>query len=201
MFSIFASLFRSQKTQLELFQEEAMPHLDALFGKAFFLTKNREDAEDLVQETMLKAIKKFEQYRLGTNCKAWLFTILQRTFYNQYRKQKKIVFIDESKQRSLEELVTASGANKYEYSFDHLDELIQQLFDDEISRALLNLPDKYKEVILLVDVYGFSYRETAEILDCPGGTVMSRLSRGRKSLRKKLKKEAVQMGINKKIVR
>lgn len=190
-FAIFVShkllelIFMSKKKLEQIFQKEAMPHLNALFSTAMILSKNKQDAEDLVQETMLKAYKNFDKYQPGTNCKAWLATILRNTFFNRYRKKTPVVYIDDERQRSLEEQAIAKKLDELQQAFGSSDEAIHRLFDDRISKVLLNLSQDFREIILFVDVYGCSYKEVSQILDCPVGTVMSRLSRARASFRKK----------------
>ena len=157
------------------FAEKATPYMDQLYSHALRLTKNPADAEDLVQETYLKGYKAFNSFKDGTNLRAWLFRILTNSFINDYRKKQRS--FDEQEVEDIEALNTLSSAD---YSSNtHLgisaeDALFERLTDDEIQTAIDSLPETYKDVVLLADVQGFSYKEIAEILDVPDGTVMSR---------------------------
>ena len=167
-----------------LFAEKATPYMDQLYSHALRLTKNPADAEDLVQETYLKGYKAFNSFKDGTNLRAWLFRILTNSFINAYRKKQRS--FDEQEVEDIEAFNTLSSAD---YSSNtHLgisaeDALFERLTDDEIQIAIDSLPGTYKDVVLLADVQGFSYKEIAEILDVPDGTVMSRLHRARAKLK------------------
>ena len=167
-----------------LFAEKATPYMDQLYSHALRLTKNPADAEDLVQETYLKGYKAFNSFKDGTNLRAWLFRILTNSFINAYRKKQRS--FDEQEVEDIEAFNTLSSAG---YSSNtHLgisaeDALFERLTDDEIQTAIDSLPGTYKDVVLLADVQGFSYKEIAEILDVPDGTVMSRLHRARAKLK------------------
>ena len=167
-----------------LFAEKATPYMDQLYSHALRLTKNPADAEDLVQETYLKGYKAFNSFKDGTNLRAWLFRILTNSFINDYRKKQRS--FDEHEVEDIEALNTLSSAD---YSSNtHLgisaeDALFERLTDDEIQTAIDSLPGTYKDVVLLADVQGFSYKEIADILDVPDGTVMSRLHRARAKLK------------------
>ena len=167
-----------------LFAEKATPYMDQLYSHALRLTKNPADAEDLVQETYVNGYKAFNSFKDGTNLRAWLFRILTNSFINAYRKKQRS--FDEQEVEDIEAINTLSSAD---YSSNtHLgisaeDALFERLTDDEIQTAIDSLPGTYKDVVLLADVQGFSYKEIAEILDVPDGTVMSRLHRARAKLK------------------
>ena len=151
-----------------------MPYVDSLYNTAYRMTRNSEDAEDLVQETYLKAYKYYDKFEEGTNFKAWLFKIMKNTFINNYRKKKltphKIDFseIEESYERVIQK-------NAPDLIKDPESEIFQDMMDEDVKRALDTLPHDYKMVVLLADIEGFSYKEIAEILDCPVARLMSRL--------------------------
>jgi RNA polymerase sigma-70 factor (ECF subfamily) len=168
-------------------------HLNGMYTLAVRMTRNPIDAEDLVQETALKAYRFFHKFETGTNFKAWIYRILTNNYINIYRKSKKApsrVDIDKVDFK-LEE----KGAGYWEKLNDRTnDYAYEDLFDDEINAAMDTLPDEYKLVVLLSDVESLSYKEIAKIIDVPIGTVMSRLHRGRKMLQKRLSKYAKENG-------
>ena len=187
---------KKKKTLDEIFDAEALPHLDALYGAAMRYTRSQREAEDLVQDTLLKAYQSFDKYRPGTNCKAWLFRILTNTFINRYRrKQRERVVLGEDDGRPLAERIEAPEVSEFEPRLEEQEETMERLFGDEVSQALLSLPLDFRMVVMIVDVYDFSYKECAEIIDCPIGTVMSRLYRGRRMLRSALVGYALGEGI------
>lgn len=173
------------------FEELALPHIDSLYNFALKLTGNVHEAEDLVQETYLRAYKFFHKYKKDTYIKAWLFSILRNTFINIYRKKKrepeKVDF--HSVEQFIEQLIDRNLLKG-----DTSGDLLDNILDDEIKSALDDLPEEFKTVILLSDVDGFSYKEIADIINCPIGTVMSRLYRGRKILYKNLAEYAKEKG-------
>lgn len=173
-----------------------MPLAPTLYGAALNLTRNPSDAEDLVQETFLKAYRSYESFNEGTNLKAWLYRILMNTFINTYR----------AKQRRPQEVDLDDTSDFYLYrkmgeTFRDFDaqsaeeELLNNFADDEVKEALASLPDNFRMAVYLADVEGFSYKEIAEIMDVPLGTVMSRLHRGRRALQEKLWDYAVERGL------
>jgi RNA polymerase sigma-70 factor (ECF subfamily) len=164
------------------FEAAAMPFVDSLYNTAYRMARNAEDAEDLVQEAYLKAYKYYDKFQEGTNFKAWLFKILKNTFINKYRKQQQqplhaafdeIEDAFESHLRSDPRLSPMPNPEE---------ELLESVLDEHVQKALADLPDDYRMVVLLADLEDFSYKEIADILDIPVGTVMSRLYRGRRML-------------------
>ena len=164
-----------------------MPFMGSLYSAALRMTRNPSDAEDLVQETYLKAYRGFGGFEEGTNLKAWLYRILTNTYINQYRaKQRRPT---ESELDEVEELYLyrrLGGIEAARASRSAEDELMDLFTEAEIKQAVEDLPENFRLAVLLADVEGFSYKEIAEILDIPIGTVMSRLHRGRKGLEKRL---------------
>ncbi|MBU6391169.1 MAG: sigma-70 family RNA polymerase sigma factor [Planctomycetota bacterium] len=165
-------------------KDSLLVHMDALYRSALYLVKNEHKADDLVQETFLKAFKFLKNNKEIDNTKAWLFKILMNAFINQYRKDKRepsLVDFDniESFHESIKEEVFISPIIENEAEFD-------ELLDADVKKALEELPDDFRLVILLSTVEGFSYKEISKMLECPIGTVMSRIYRGRKLLRERL---------------
>ena len=166
------------------FEAEAMPLLPGLYSAAYRLTRNAADAEDLVQETYLRAFRSFHQFQPGTNLKAWLYRILTNTFINSYRKRQRepqTVSDDEIEDWYLYSKMSDEG---FEPSAETA--VLESLPDEDVQEALSSLPEQFRIAVLLADVEGFSYKEIAEITGVPIGTVMSRLHRGRKALEKRL---------------
>ncbi len=163
------------------FESQAMPFVDSLYNTAYRMTRNVQDAEDLVQEAYLKAYKYYEKFEEGTNFKAWLFKIMKNTFINNYRKrqqappQSDFSEIEDAFESQVSEEVTRQIKSPEE-------ELLENVLDEDVQRALDTLPDDYRMAVILADLESFSYKEIAEILEVPVGTVMSRLYRGRKML-------------------
>ena len=180
----------------ERFAELAMEHMDSLYAGALRMTRNPADAEDLVQETYLKAYRGFGGFEEGTNLKAWLFRILTNTYINRYRQQKRRP--DETDLADVEDFYLyrrLGGIDEARISKSAEDTLLELFTDDEVKVALESLPETFRMAVLLADVEGFAYKEIAEILDIPIGTVMSRLHRGRKALQKALYEFAVERGL------
>jgi RNA polymerase sigma-70 factor (ECF subfamily) len=166
------------------FEAEALPLLPGLYSAAFRLTRNAADAEDLVQETFLRAYRGFHQFEPGTNLKAWLYRILTNTFINSYRKKQREPQTDSLDETEDWYLYSRMAERGTEPSAET--SVIESLPDEDVQEALSSLPEQFRIAVLLADVEGFSYKEIAEITEVPIGTVMSRLHRGRKALEKRL---------------
>lgn len=170
------------------FEQEVVKYIDLLFSVAFRLTRNREDAEDLTQSTMVKAFRFHEQFEKGTNMKAWLLTILRNTFINDYRKKSK----EPTKVELLGNEPAKSSAPDTQVPGvivqpdDH--EPLLELLDESVRRALDSLPQEFRIAVIMSDLQDYSYKEIADVMNCPIGTVMSRLFRGRRLMREFLEK-------------
>lgn len=166
------------------FEAEALPLMPGMYSAAYGLTRNAADAEDLVQETFLRAYRSFSQFRDGTNLRAWLHRIMRNTFNTNYRKRKRepetIPVID------VEDWYLYSKMRESGLEPSAESSVLEALPDEEVQAALLSLPERFRTVVLLADVEGFTYAEIAEITGAPVGTVMSRLHRGRKALETRL---------------
>jgi RNA polymerase sigma-70 factor (ECF subfamily) len=175
------------------FEALALRHLDALYGTAVRLTRNDRDAEDLVQDSLLRAYRFFDRFERGTNIKAWLFKILTNTFINRYRRStKERALVDGPEQEAVQgQLVsrdaTDAAADPERWYFD-------RVLSEDVLKAVDALPIDFRMVVILADLQEFSYREIADVLDVPVGTVMSRLFRGRRLLQKSLASYAVESG-------
>jgi RNA polymerase sigma-70 factor (ECF subfamily) len=178
----------------ERFERDVLPLLPSLYGAALRMTRNPADAEDLVQDPYLRAFRGFGGFQEGTNLKAWLYRILTNSFINTYRKkQRQPQTVDGPDDIEEWYLFDRLGARSVEASAEQ--EVLDSLPDDDVKQALESLPENFRLPVLLADVEGFSYKEIAEIMDTPIGTVMSRLHRGRKALEKALWETARERGI------
>lgn len=177
--------------QLAVFNNELLPQINALYNFAFHLCYNEEDANDLVQETYLKAFRFIDKYIQGTNAKAWLFKILKNAFINQYRKKSK-----RPTQVDYEDIASYHDNEESSYVdfFDLREEIFQGMMGDEVTNAINALPIDFRTVILLCDIEGFTYEEISKIIDIPIGTVRSRLHRSRNMLKERLVDYAQSMG-------
>ena len=183
----------SDEELAQRFERDAMPLLDQLYGAALRMTRNPADAEDLVQETYIKAFQGFRSYKPGTNLKAWLYRILTNAYINNYRKAQRRpaeYATDDITDSQIAETAshTSIGLRSAEV------EALEKLPDEEIRDALMSLKEDYRMVVYYADVEGLPYKEIAEIMGTPIGTVMSRLHRGRKQLRDALHNVAVERG-------
>ncbi|MCZ7601877.1 MAG: sigma-70 family RNA polymerase sigma factor [Ignavibacteriales bacterium] len=161
------------------FETEALPHLDALYNFALKMTADSDEADDLVQETFLRAFRFFDKFEKGTNSKAWLFRIMKNTFINDYRKDSREPNkVDYDDIQNFYENIKASDVKTQHVEQD----VFSSLLDDEVTKAISELPEDFRTVVILSDIEGFSYEEIADFVDCPVGTVRSRLHRARKML-------------------
>lgn len=176
------------------FRDEMVPHLESLYNFALHLTSDHEDAEDLVQDTMVKAYRFFNSYEKGTNAKAWLFRILKNSFINRYRKISKL-----PNQVDYDEISPYYETIRSEQSetTDMQELMYREMMGDEVTKALKKLPEDFRTVVILCDIDGFTYEEIANMLDVPIGTIRSRLHRGRNLLRSLLNSYAEERGFEK----
>ncbi|AGP31374.1 sigma-70 family RNA polymerase sigma factor [Corynebacterium terpenotabidum] len=184
----------SDEQLLARFESDALPLLDQLYGAALGMTRNPADAQDLVQDTYMKAYQAFDSYRPGTNLKAWMYRILTNTYINQYRKAQRRP--KETSDETVTDWQLADVASHDSTGLRSAEiEALQRIPDSRIRDALMELSDDYRMVVYYADVEDLPYKEIAEIMGTPIGTVMSRLHRGRKQLRTKLKDVAAEQGI------
>ncbi len=175
----------------ERFAAEALPLVDRMYAAALRYTRDPNDAEDLVQETMVKAYRSFHQYQPDTNLKAWLYRVLHTTYISMYRKAQRRP--QEALQEEIDDFSFYDELARVGGSAER--EVLESLTADEVKRALADLPETFRLAVYLADVEGFAYKEIAEIMDTPVGTVMSRLHRGRKALQKALASYARSRGL------
>jgi len=173
------------------FSAEALPHMDVLYNFALRMTGNPDDADDLLQETYLKAFRFWDKFEKGTNCRAWLFRIMKNSYINRYRKESREP--DTVDYDDVEEFYNSIRDETAETT-DMEERLFGNLLDDDVAKALESLPVDFRTVLILCDIERFTYEEISEFVNCPIGTVRSRLHRGRKMLRAKLWKYARNRG-------
>jgi RNA polymerase sigma-70 factor (ECF subfamily) len=184
-------LLKTRPSRID-FEREALPHLQALYAAATRMTRHEKDAEDLVQDTLLRAYRFFDTFEAGTNCKAWLFRIMTNVFCNKYRERERehqILAEAESSDVNVEQFVGGIEGRDAEGA------LLGKMVSADVEKALAQVPQDFRMAVILADLEDFSYKEIAEIMSCPAGTVMSRLYRGRKILQGLLYDYAVEQGI------
>lgn len=191
--SVDGTVVRAELTsrqRRERFEQDVMPEIDRLYGAAMRYTRDPTDAQDLVQETAAKAYSSLHQYQAGTNLRAWLYRILHTTYISMYRKKQR------RPQEALQEQIDDfSFYDEAQTGPSAEFEVLEAITDEEVKQALADLPESFRMAVYLADVEGFAYKEIAEIMDTPIGTVMSRLHRGRKALQKALAEYARQRGL------
>jgi RNA polymerase sigma-70 factor (ECF subfamily) len=183
-------IIKTTKKQRE-FEREALPHMDLLYNFARRMTNSSSDADDLVQETYLKAFRFWDKYEKGTNIRAWLFRILKNSYINRYRKEtKEPETVDYDQVKNFYNTVRHEATDPN----DLQESVFENLLDDDVADAVGSLPEDFRTVVILCDIEGLTYEEIAEFVDCPLGTVRSRLHRGRKLLRSMLFQYAKKRG-------
>jgi len=165
------------------FEREAVPHMDILYNYALRMTSNPDDADDLVQETYLKAYRFWDKYEKGTNIRAWLFRIMKNSYINRYRKEvKEPETVDYEEIQNFYNIIRADSTDPNDLE----EKIFGGLLEDDVAKALESLPEDFRTVVILCDIEELSYEEISEFVECPIGTVRSRLHRGRNMLREKL---------------
>ena len=179
MFAFFLAVLNPSQGLHKEFEREAIPHSDILYNYALRMTGNADDARDLLQETFLKAFRFWDKYEKGTNVRAWLFRIMKNTYINVYRKAvKEPDTVDYNDIQNFYNVIRESSAD----ANDLQEKFFGHLLDDDVTKALEALPEEFRTVVILCDIEGLTYEEIAEFVECPVGTVRSRLHRGRKLL-------------------
>jgi RNA polymerase sigma-70 factor (ECF subfamily) len=176
------------------FERQAMAHVDSLYGAAYRLTRNPRDAEDLVQDSLLRAYRFWDSFQQDSNCKAWLLRIVTNTFINEYQRKKRsreILDAASAEQNATDGVLVHANAHDKQSPERAL---VERSVSDDVQKALDSLPEDFRTAVILCDMQGLSYKEIAEIMECPVGTVMSRLFRGRKLLAAALRGFAEQEG-------
>lgn len=184
----------SRRDSRKEFEATALPHLDALYGTAYRLARNPRDAEDLVQEALLRAYRFWDTFEKDSNCKAWLLRILTNTFINEYqrkRRQREVLDAATAEQSATDGVLVHEGAQTQKSPEGVM---LERSVSDDVQRALDALPADFRTAVVLCDVEGLAYKEIAEVMDCPVGTVMSRLFRGRRLLQQSLAQFAAEQG-------
>ncbi len=193
---LLSSFDRREELKAE-FERVALPQLSHLYTSAFYLTKDKAEAEDLVQETYLRAFRFFSKFQPGTNCRAWLLSILRNLFINRYQQKKREAErVDWEKIDQVYESIVEQGEKAERADRDNPETLlISQLMDEEVEEALKKLPEEYRTAIVLVDIEELSYEEAAKVMECAIGTIRSRVSRGRRMLQVALRDYALERGL------
>ena len=191
---------RDRKRNLKAeFEKVALPQLSRLYAAAFYFTKDKSEAEDLVQETYLRAFSFFEQFEPGTNCRAWLLSVMRNLFINRYRqRQREPESMDWEKVERNYEMMIAGEEKGNRENPETL--VFSKVTRAEITKALQELPEEFRTAIVLVDIQELTYEETAKVMECPIGTVRSRVSRGRRLLQVALRDCALEHGLMKKSI-
>jgi RNA polymerase sigma-70 factor (ECF subfamily) len=191
MLAFFLAVLNPSQSLHKEFEREAIPHSDILYNYALRMTGNADDARDLLQETFLKAFRFWDKYEKGTNVRAWLFRIMKNTYINVYRKAvKEPDTVDYNDIQNFYNIIREDSTD----ANDLQEKLFGHLLDDDVTKALESLPEEFRTVVILCDIEGLTYEEIAEFVECPVGTVRSRLHRGRKLLYSKLFEYAKKRG-------
>ncbi|MCZ6451644.1 MAG: sigma-70 family RNA polymerase sigma factor [Deltaproteobacteria bacterium] len=192
---LLSSFDRREELKAE-FERVALPQLSHLYTSAFYLTRDKTEAEDLVQETYIRALRFFDKFKPGTNCRAWLLTILRNLFINRYQQKKREPEkVDWEKIEQVYESMVEQGERAERDNPEN--QLISRLMDEEVERALRELSEEYRMAIVLVDIEELSYEEAAKVMECAIGTVRSRISRGRRMLQVALRSYALKRDLTK----
>ena len=184
------------KTARQEFETIALPQLDSIYGAALRLTRNPAEAEDLVQDAYVRAYRFWHTFKTGTSIKAWLFTILRNTFINRYHRGNRRRSARNDLEAQLHSLGTDAAVGRAEATVPGPEKAIgQRITRERINAALESIPEDYRTAVMLADLEGLAYKEIAEVMDCPIGTVMSRIYRGRRLLHKLLHDHAIELGL------